>query len=118
MTIRWLLLAGALLASSACSTRIGTTIVADRLIPNGALVEPVGLVSISMWDAHFFWAAPAGRELYEAAREKALNQNGGTVLINAKVTTTLTSVLILFYKTEIAIAGTSAAVKTAPADAK
>lgn len=103
-----LLLAGLLLVSWGCSTRIGTTIVADRLVPPGAVVEPVGLVSISMWDAHFLWAAPAGRALYEAAREKALEQNEGQVLINAKVTTKLTSFLLIFYKTEITIEGTSA----------
>lgn len=96
-----------------CSTRIGTTVVADRLLPRDAIVEPVGLVSVAIWDGHFLWAAPAGRELYEAARQKALDQNGGNVLINAKVTTRLTS-FVVFYKTEIVIDGTSAVVKDPP----
>lgn len=105
----------ALLAACAgCSTSIGTIVVADRLLPRDAIVEPVGLVSVALWDGHFLWAAPAGRELYEAARQKALDQNGGTVLINAKVTTKLTSFVMIFYKTEIIIDGTAAVVKDPP----
>jgi hypothetical protein len=108
---RVLFIAGLLAGCLGCSTRIGTTVVADRLLPPGAIVEPVGLVSTAIWDGRFFWAAPAGRELYEAARQKALDQNGGNLLINAKVTTKLTSFVMLFYKTEIMIDGTSAVVK-------
>jgi hypothetical protein len=113
MTIRPLLLAGLLLLSG-CSTTIGTTIVADRALPHGTTVEPIGLVSATLWDAHFFWAAPAGKPLYEAARHKALDQKGGEVLINAKVTTTLTSYLMLFYQTAIEIDGTAAKIVPQP----
>jgi len=106
VTIRSLVLAGLLV--SGCSTMIGTTVVADRALPPGTMVEPIGLVSTTIWDAHFLWAAPAGKALYEAARQKALEQKGGDVLFNAKVTTTLTSYLMLFYQTEIEIEGTAA----------
>lgn len=42
-------------------------------------------------------------------RQSALaQQSGGDVLVNAKITTTLTSYLALYYKAEIAIDGTTA----------
>jgi hypothetical protein len=44
------------------------------------------------------------------AERTALKQKGGDLLINAKITTTLTSYLALYYKTEVAIEGTAAKV--------
>lgn len=118
MTLRPLLLAGVLLAGLGCSTTIGTNVVADRTLPHGATIEPLGLASAKLWDAHFLWAAPADKELYEAVRRKALEPKGGDLLINAKVTTTLTSYLALFYQTEIAIEGTAAKMVPPPAEAR
>ena len=108
MSIRALLLVGFFLALSGCSTTIGTSIVSDRVLPPGTTIEPLGLASAELWDARFLWAAPADKELYEAVRGKALDPKGGNLLINAKITTTLTAYFLLFYKTEIAIEGTAA----------
>jgi hypothetical protein len=112
----WLLLG--LLGVAGCSTTIGTNIVTDRVVPGDATLEPLGPVSASSWKGHALWAAPAGKTLYETARQAAVSQKGGNVLMNARVTTKLTSYFWLYYKTEVSVEGTAARVKPPASDGK
>nr|MBI3612203.1 hypothetical protein [Nitrospirota bacterium] len=114
MKVLWLVAAvGLAVATAGCTTALGTNIEMDRVLSPGSHVEPLGLVQASVSHGQALWAVGADREMYEEVRKAALKQKGGDLLINAKITTTLTSYLAIYYKTEVAIEG-MAAKRTAP----
>jgi hypothetical protein len=116
MMRRLLLLVACYVAMTGCTTVMGTNIAQDKLLPTGAVVEKLGSVNGSASAGHWFWAAWADKTLYEEAKQDALRQKNGDLLLNAKITTTLTTYLSLYYRTEIAIMGTAARLTTpAPA---
>lgn len=103
---RWLLsLTG--LALAGCSTVMGTNLAQDRLLPPNAVVEKLGPVYGSASGGHWLWAVWADKKLYDEARRDALNEKKGDLLLDAKIATTLTSYLSLYYRTEITIMGTA-----------
>lgn len=103
---RLLLLTG--LALAGCSTVMGTNIAQDKLLPPHAVVEKLGPVYGSASGGHWLWAVWADKKLYDEARQDALREKKGDLLLDAKITTTLTSYLALYYRTEITIMGTAA----------
>lgn len=105
MTRGLLLLAG--LALAGCTTVMGTNIAQDRLLPADAVVEKLGPVYGSASGGHWLWAVWADKKLYDEARRDALNERKGDLLLDAKITTTLTSYLSLYYRTDITIMGTA-----------
>ena len=105
---RLLLLVACYAAMTGCTTVMGTNIAQDRLLPADAVVEKLGPVSGSASAGHWLWAAWADQTLYEEAKKDALRQKNGDVLLNAKITTTLTTYLSLYYRTEIVVMGTAA----------
>ncbi|TAJ10831.1 MAG: hypothetical protein EPO61_00690 [Nitrospirae bacterium] len=109
---RLLLLVACYAAVTGCTTVMGTNIAQDRLLPANAVVEKLGPVYGSASAGHWFWAVWADKTLYEEAKQDALRQKNGDVLLNAKITTSLTSYLSLYYRTEIAIMGTAAKLLT------
>ena len=111
---RLLLLVACYAAMTGCTTVMGTNIAQDRLLPADAVVEKLGPVYGSASAGHWLWAAWADQTLYEEAKKDALRQKNGDVLLNAKITTTLTTYLSLYYRTEIAIMGTAAKLLTTP----
>jgi hypothetical protein len=113
---RLLLLVTYLAVMTGCTTVMGTNVAQDRLLPADAVVEKLGPVYGSASAGHWLWAAWADKALYEEAKKDALRQKNGDLLLNAKITTTLTTYLSLYYRTEIAIMGTAARF-TAPAPA-
>ena len=113
---RLLLLVTYLAVMTGCTTVMGTNVAQDRLLPADAVVEKLGPVYGSASAGHWLWAAWAVKALYEEAKKDALRQKNGDLLLNAKITTTLTTYLSLYYRTEIAIMGTAARF-TAPAPA-
>jgi len=115
MNALWLAIVGLAVVATGCTTVLGTNIEMDRVIPTGSHVEPLGQVRASVLRGRSLWAVGVDRDMYEEVRRAALEQKGGDVLINAKITTTLTSYLALYYKTEIVIEGTAAKLTTAPA---
>ncbi len=116
MMKRLLLLVACYVAMTGCTTVMGTNIAQDKLLPADAVVEKLGPVYGSASAGHWFWAAWADKTLYEEAKQDALRQKNGDLLLNAKITTTLTTYLSLYYRTEIAIMGTAARLTTpAPA---
>lgn len=103
-----------LAAMTGCTTVMGTNVAQDKLLPANAVVEKLGPVYGSASAGHWLWAAWADKGLYEEARQDALRQKNGDLLLNAKITTTLTTYLSLYYRTEIAIMGTAAKLKISP----
>ena len=95
---------------AACTTNIGTNIVTDRMISPTDQVDLLGLVSASISSGRMLWAKPAGRTLYEEVREQALKLRDANLLVDAKITTILTSYLGLYYQTMRRIDGTAARV--------
>lgn len=110
MKRRWLLLASFAVLTG-CTTVMGTTIPQDKLLPPNAVVEKLGSVYGSASEGHWLWAVWADKKLYDEAKQDALKQKKADLLLDAKITTTLTSYLALYYKTEIAITGTAARLK-------
>src|SRR5581483_6219948 len=110
MKRRLLLLAS--LALTGCTTVMGTNIAQDKLLPPNAVVEKLGQVYGSASAGHWLWAVHADKKLYDEARQDALSQKKGDVLLDAKITTTLTSYLALYYRTEITIMGTAGRLST------
>jgi hypothetical protein len=108
MRASWVVAAGLLLLTTGCTTKLGTNIATDRVISPGSRVEPLGQVQASVTYGQPLWAPGADHVMYEEVRQAALKQKGGDLLINAKITTTLTSYLAVYYKTEVAIEGTAA----------
>lgn len=97
-----------LAAMTGCTTVMGTNIAQDRLLPANAVVEKLGPVYGSASAGHWLWAAWADKTLYEEAKQDALRQKNGDILLNATITTRLTTYLSLYYRTEITIMGTAA----------
>ena len=93
---------------TSCSTKIGTNIATDRIISPTDHVEVLGAVAASASRGGLLWAKPADRQLYEEVRRQALMLRDGTLLINAKITTVLTSYLGLYYRTMLQIDGIAA----------
>lgn len=108
--IRPLLLVALVFTVAGCTTVLGTNIERDRLLPPNPTLEPLGLVSASVSTGHWLWGEPSDKRMYDEARRAALKQKNGDVLINAKITTTLTTYLSLYYTTEVAVEGTAAKV--------
>jgi len=106
--IRTILAVGLVLALAGCTTVLGTNIATDSVVPPTAGIEPLGRVHGAVSTGQWFWAREADKQMYDEAKRVALKQKGGDLLINAKITTTLTSYLALYYKTEVAIEGTAA----------
>lgn len=105
---RMILLLGCLAGLAGCSTVLGTNVAQDQWLPPNAAVEKLGPVYGSASDGHWLWAVWADKKLYDEAKQDALKQKNADLLIDAKITTTLTSYLALYYKTEISITGTAA----------
>ncbi|MGH7233182.1 MAG: hypothetical protein ACREJU_17755 [Nitrospiraceae bacterium] len=95
---------------TACTTKLGTNIVTDRIISPSDKIELLGLVSASVSTGRVLWAKPADRKLYEDVKQEALKLRDGNLLVDAKITTILTSYLGLYYKTMLRIDGTAARV--------
>ncbi|MEW6544288.1 MAG: hypothetical protein AB1411_11825 [Nitrospirota bacterium] len=108
MRASWVVAAGLLVLTAGCTTKLGTNIATDRVISPGSRVELLGQVRASITYGQPLWAPGADHVMYEEVRQAALKQKGGDLLINAKITTTLTSYLAIYYKTEVAIEGTAA----------
>jgi hypothetical protein len=108
------LVAGVLLPTVGCTTVLGTNIETDRAVPFGSHIEPLSKVQASVSYGQALWAVGVDREMYEEVRKAALKQKGGDLLINAKITTTLTSYLALYYTAEVSIEGTAARLTAAP----
>lgn len=102
------LVGGMLLAATGCTTVLGTNIAMDTVLAPTAGIEPLGRVHGSVSTSQWFWAREADKQIYDEAKRAALKQKGGDLLINAKITTTLTSYLGVYYKTEVAIEGMAA----------
>ncbi|MBM4134225.1 MAG: hypothetical protein FJ245_10685 [Nitrospira sp.] len=111
---RRLLVIACLAALTGCATVMGTNIAQDKLLPPNAVVEKLGPVYGSASAGHWLWAVWADKALYEEAKQDALRQKNGDLLLDAKITTTLTSYLALYYKTEITVMGTAAKLTAAP----
>ncbi len=105
---------GLVVTVAGCTTKLGTNIATDRVIAPGSHVEPLGRVQASVSNGRFLWAVGVDGEMYEEVRKAALMQKNGDLLINAKITTTLTSYLAIYYKTEVAIEGTAAKLTVPP----
>jgi hypothetical protein len=95
---------------TACTTKIGTNIVTDRIISPTEKVEVLGPVSASVSSGRALYAKPVDRKLYEEVRRAALKLRDGNLLVDAKITTVLTSYLALYYRTVLRIDGTAARV--------
>jgi hypothetical protein len=108
MFIRTILAVGLVLALEGCTTVLGTNIATDSVVPPTADIQPLGKVQAAVSSGQFLWARETDKQMYDEAKRAALKQKGGDLLINAKITTTLTSYLALYYKTEVAIDGTAA----------
>ena len=67
-------------------------------------------MSASVSTGRVLWATPADRRLYEEVRRQALKLRDGNLLIDAKITTALTTYLGLYYRTVLTIDGTAARV--------
>lgn len=111
---RRLLVIACLAALTGYTTVMGTNIAQDKLLPPNAVVEKLGPVYGSASAGHWLWAAWADKALYEEAKQDALRQKNGDLLIDAKITTTLTTYLSLYYRTEIAIMGTAGKLSVSP----
>ncbi len=107
-----------LAALTGCTTVMGTNVAQDKLVPANAVVQKLGPVSGSASGGHWLWAAWADKALYEAARHDALKKKNGDLLLDAKITTTLTSYLAIYYKTDIAIEGTAAKLNAPPSTSR
>jgi hypothetical protein len=106
-----------ILMMTACTTKIGTNIALDRIISPTDQVEALGPVSASASTGRVLWAKPVDRRLYEEVRKQALTLRDGNLLINANITTFLTSYLGLYYQTMLQIDGTAARVESQPGGA-
>ncbi len=114
MNLRLLMTTCLLIFLTSCTTKIGTNIAVDRIISPGEKVEVLGPVSASTSTGGVLWAKPADRRLYEEVRRQALRLRDGNLLIDAKITTALTTYLGLYYRTVLAIDGTAARVIESP----
>jgi hypothetical protein len=108
MNLRIVVMAPLVIFLTSCTTKIGTNIATDRIISPTDHVEVLGAVAASASRGGLLWAKPADRQLYEEVRRQALNLRDGTLLINAKITTVLTSYLGLYYRTMVHIDGMAA----------
>ncbi|WP_447598241.1 hypothetical protein [Nitrospira sp. Nam80] len=116
MNLRIVVMAPLVIFLTSCTTKIGTNIATDRIIAPTDHVEVLGAVAASATRGGLLWAKPADRQLYEEVRRQALNLRDGTLLINAKITTVLTSYLGLYYRTMVHIDGMAARVVRAQID--
>lgn len=114
MILRSVMVVGLLLAVAGCTTVLGTNIATDSVVPPTTAIEPLGRVHGAVSTGQWFWAREADKQMYDEAKRAALKQKGGNLLINAKITTTLTSYLAIYYKTEVAIDGTAARLTVLP----
>jgi hypothetical protein len=110
MISRWIPMTCLLLLMASCTTKMGTMIATDRIVSPNDHIEPLGSVSASVTRDGLLWARPANRDLYDEVRNNALALRDGNLLINAKVTTVLTSYLGVYYRTMVHIDGTAARV--------
>lgn len=102
------LVVGLGLAATGCTTVLGTNIATDSVVLPTVGIEPLGRVKAEVSAGQWFWAQEADKQMYDEAKREALKQKGGDLLVNAKVTTTLTSYVGVYYKTEVAVEGTAA----------
>lgn len=116
MILRSVMVVGLLLAVAGCTTVLGTNIATDSVVPPTTAIEPLGRVHGAVSTGQWFWAREADKQMYDEAKRAALKQKGGNLLINAKITTTLTSYLAIYYKTEVAIEGTAAKQTVVPSE--
>jgi len=107
MSLRVLMAMGLMILMPACTTKIGTNIVADRIIAPSDKIERLGPVSASVSTGGVLWAKPVNRTLYEEVRRQALKLRDGNLMLDAKITTLLTSYLGLYYRTMLRIDGTA-----------
>ncbi|TAJ27424.1 MAG: hypothetical protein EPO64_05590 [Nitrospirae bacterium] len=112
------LVGGMLLAATGCTTVLGTSIATDSVVPSIAGIQLLGRVRGSVSASQWFWAREADKQIDDEAKRAALKQKGGDLLINAKITTTLTSYLGVYYKTEVAIEGMAAKQTGSPLEAQ
>ncbi|HJU05031.1 MAG TPA: hypothetical protein VJ692_07730 [Nitrospiraceae bacterium] len=110
MSFRVLMAIGLMILMPACTTKIGTNIVTDRIISPADKIERLGPVSASVSTGRMLWATPADRTLYEEVRTQALKLRDGNLLVDAKIITVLTCYLGLYYRTMLKIDGTAARV--------
>ncbi len=99
---------------SACTTKYGTIAVSDRWVPSERAIERLRQVSGVAQEGGLLWAKPAERALYEQARQEALKDTGGNVLLDVQVTTRLIAYLWVYYVTSVTVEGTAAKMTDRP----
>jgi hypothetical protein len=110
MSLRLSMMMCLMILMTSCTTKIGANIATDRIITSSDKVEVLGPVSASASTGRVLWAKPVDRRLYEEVRKQALTLRDGNLLVNANITTFLTSYLGLYYQTMLQIDGTAARV--------
>lgn len=112
---RWMgqvaMMVAVMCSMSGCTMKMGMYFPNDRFAYPNSNVEPLGHVTGWASESGWFSAPMVDKKLMDAAISDALKQKGGDMLINYKMTTSVTMIpipIVSYFITELKVDGTAA----------
>ncbi|MBM3301668.1 MAG: hypothetical protein FJY85_17180 [Deltaproteobacteria bacterium] len=111
MLVRHILVIGLVASATGCTSKFGMLMTNDRFAYPNANIEPLGRVTATVSKSTWFAPAMVDKQMYDEVRRQALQQKGGDMILDAKLTTTITMFpipIINYWVTKLTVDGTAA----------